>query len=112
MDAYYGSEGQLYVLRVFWLFRCRIVAYNMWWDGHYCVDAGMLDEWKLSWCPIFVVDYYDIYCVCLFFGCHLSPVDRFQSCLRLIGYLRPTSDHLEDLTCYIQPKRMLQLCGE
>jgi hypothetical protein len=79
MDAYYGCEGQFYVMIIFWLLLCRVVAYNVWWDGHYCVDANMFGNWKLLWCSIFAVDFFDVIMCVLFFGCHSSPVNNFQN---------------------------------
>lgn len=66
VHAYHGCEGQLCLLIVFWPY--WVIAYS----DHYCVDVGMFRDWKLSWCPIFVVDYWDGYHMRIFFGCHSS----------------------------------------
>ena len=81
MYAYYGCEGWFYILIIFWPFWCGVVAYSVWRDGHYRVDVGMFGDWELLWCPIFVVDDHDGYCMGVFFGCHSSPMDGFQSCV-------------------------------
>ena len=53
-----------------------VIVYSVCWDGHYCVYVGMFGDWELLWCPIFVDDNWDGYCVGVFFRCHSSPMNR------------------------------------
>ena len=53
------------------------IVYYVRWDGCYRVYVCLFGEWELLWCSIFVVDYKDGYCVCLFFGYHSSLVKGF-----------------------------------
>ena len=40
--------------------------------------------------------------MCIFFGCHSSPMDGFESCvLWFVGYASPISFHLEDSACVL-----------
>ena len=49
----------------------------------------------------------------VFFGCHSSPMDGFESCvLWYVGYDGPISFHLEDFACPSEPNSMSRLWGE
>ena len=72
----------LIVLRPFW---CGVIVYSMGWDGCCYVCACISGDWGLLCCPIIMVEYEDGGCVCVFFGCHLCPMNGFQCRIVVCG---------------------------
>ena len=40
--------------------------YGVWWNGCERVYVNGCGDWELLWCPVFVIDYKNDECICIF----------------------------------------------